>query len=359
MKGSVGVAAVVLMLSVASPVHSQSIADLVERLKPSVAFVLVTGEQQKVSGTSFVVHQQGLLATALHVVEDARDIMVQLHGGQSFAADVVATNAENDLAILRIPRTDLVALTLLDPASIRQGDEVLVVGYPLANLLGNYEVTVTRGIVSAVRTQLGLIQVDAAMNPGVSGGPVVNLRGDVVGVAVSAVRTSQQVNFASPSWAVKTMLDVLSVQAVAELPKLQLPLTRPREIELKASKSLSAGAVGTELGVACTSPPPFARAITAVSGNLNVPGNLMAITWLSLREGAQANDRGAFGHLYADRRFNPDFTEKRFSFSVDNLNLPPVPVCSNYTYRSPTLCINCLFGARYSILYKVPIGGAP
>lgn len=105
----------VILVFLASPAYSQSVPELLERLKPSVAFVLVSGEQQTASGTAFVVHSQGMLATALHVVEDARDITVQLHGGQSFAAEVVAANVETDLAVLRVERTGLTALKPVGP----------------------------------------------------------------------------------------------------------------------------------------------------------------------------------------------------------------------------------------------------
>lgn len=338
------------------PVYSQGSPELVDRLRPSIALVLVSGDWGKTSGTAFAIHSDGLFATAFHVVEDAKEVLLQLHGGQSFSADVVAGNPEADLAILRIARTGLTPLPILDASAIRQGEDILVIGFPLSTVLGNYDVTVTRGIVSAVRSQLGLIQVDAAMNPGVSGGPVVNLRGQVVGVAVSALRTSQQVNFASPSWVLKSMLDSLIGQPIAALARLRLPLIRPVEVELRAGKTMSANAQGTEVGVACIAPPPTGRSITAVRGNLDIPGNVMAIVWLSLREGvASFNDPRAFGHLFADRRVNSyEFTERRTAISLTDLNLPAEQICASQTFKSPGICVNCRFEARYMITYKVP-----
>jgi len=181
------------------PASTQSYADIVQRARSSVAFVLASTERGRNSGTAFVVNQEGLLITALHVVEAATELTVTFPGVPPHPGVVVAADVDADLAVLRVTRSGLPPLPIAPPETTRVGDEILVMGYPLASILGAYEVTVTRGIVSALRTDLGMIQVDAAMNPGVSGGPVVNARGEVIGVAVSGLRTGQQVNFAVPS----------------------------------------------------------------------------------------------------------------------------------------------------------------
>jgi hypothetical protein len=197
------------------------------------------------------------------------------------------------------------------------------------------------------------------MNPGVSGGPVVNLRGEVIGVAISSLRTGQQVNFASPGAAVKDLLDGLAGRPVAELPRLRTPMTGSSEVPLQFDKGVSAGSSGTELGVVCTTPPARARAITAVRGNLNVPGNLLAATWLSLRRGVEGNSQEAFGLLYHDNRFQPELRDRRLSVSVGTLDGPPEPVCLNYTYRTPTVCMNCRFQVKYAVEYRVLAITAP
>lgn len=179
-------------------VQSQSLPDLFDRIRPSIAFVLARSAQGAVSGTGFLVHPDGLLLTAHHVVNLAREISVVLPGQRVQRAIVIGANPDIDIAVLQIPIHGIQPLTLGDSSRVRAGEEILVAGYPLASVLGTYEVTITRGIVNAVRTQAGLIQIDAPINPGMSGGPIVNLRGEVIGVAVLVLRGAQSVNFAVP-----------------------------------------------------------------------------------------------------------------------------------------------------------------
>lgn len=243
-----------LVVGLTRPGQTQSIADIVERSRPSLAFVLATSERDRSSGSAFVINGEGLLVTALHIAEAARELSVTFPGGPTVPASVVAADAEADLAILRVARTGLRALPLATPQAMRQGDEVLVLGYPLASVLGNYDVTVTRGIVSALRPELGMIQVDAAMNPGVSGGPVLNSQGEVIGVAVAGLRARQQVNFAVPVGSVAKLVDQIAGRPIPELPALRIPLLVSQEVPLAVQKGFPASSTGTELGAPCTTP---------------------------------------------------------------------------------------------------------
>ena len=163
--------------------HSQTVPDLVDRIRPSIGLVRTRGSDGTVTGTAFVVHSDGYLVTALHVVVRAVEVQVAL-GGQVDGAEIVAVDRANDLALLRVRRTELVVLPLSGEGPARTGEEVLVVGFPFAELLGPQDIVVTKGIVSAAYGSLPqlfqgwlpitgpILQVDAAMNPGVSGGPV-------------------------------------------------------------------------------------------------------------------------------------------------------------------------------------------
>jgi len=117
-----------------------------------------------------------------------------------------------DAAVLKVNGAGFAALPMGDSNTVRQGQEVLVLGYPLPTQVGFEDVTVTRGIVSALRSTQGTVQIDAAINPGNSGGPVLNLRGEVIGVAVARVertaqgRPVQQINYAVLSNLVRTIL---------------------------------------------------------------------------------------------------------------------------------------------------------
>ena len=133
----------------------QDIPEVVGRVKPSVAFVFASGDQFKGSGSAFVVDTSGLLVTALHVVEDANRVSVVLPGKEPELADVMEFDSDNDLALLRINQSNLSPLALGDSDALRSGEEIIVIGYPLADALGTYDVTVTKGIISAIRPRSG------------------------------------------------------------------------------------------------------------------------------------------------------------------------------------------------------------
>jgi Do/DeqQ family serine protease len=158
---------------------------------------------------------QGLVLTNNHVIAGADDISVTLADGRSFEAEVIGTDPDTDLAMVKIPAEDLQALPMADSKHLRVGDFVVAVGNPFG--LGQ---TVTSGIVSALgRTGFrgleyqNFIQTDASINPGNSGGALINLRGELVGIN-SAIFTPSGGNvgigFAIPSAMARYVMDQLS-----------------------------------------------------------------------------------------------------------------------------------------------------
>jgi putative serine protease PepD len=157
----------------------------------------------RATGSGFAIDQVGHVVTNAHVVEGASDVSLVLSNGRRVDADVIGSDADNDLAVLQVSAADaegLRALTLGRSAQLRVGDPVLAVGSPLG-----LEGTVTAGIVSAVDRQArfgdngnrqSAIQTDAAINPGNSGGPLVNAAGQVVGVntAIATLGASRSGN---------------------------------------------------------------------------------------------------------------------------------------------------------------------
>ena len=148
--------------------------------------------------------KKGYVLTNHHVIRGADDISITLHDGRSFEAEVIGTDPDTDLAMVRIPAEDLQALQFADSKSLRVGDFVVAVGNPFG--LGQ---TVTSGIVSALGRSAfrglefqNFIQTDASINPGNSGGALINLRGELVGIN-SAIFTPSGGNvgigFAIPS----------------------------------------------------------------------------------------------------------------------------------------------------------------
>jgi S1-C subfamily serine protease len=182
-------------------------ADVVERVLPSVVNVRTTtfaGEQAEGSGV--ILDRQGIVVTNNHVVEGARRVTIAVNdrtGARSLKAEVIGTAPERDLAVLRVRGKNLVPAKLGRSASLRLGDGLLAIGFPLG--LGGP--TVTRGIVSGLNRTIspgngptleGLLQTDAAVNPGNSGGALIDLSGRLVGINTAAAQasTAENIGFA-------------------------------------------------------------------------------------------------------------------------------------------------------------------
>jgi S1-C subfamily serine protease len=200
--------------------YSSAVIAAVERVGPSVAHLEVwapappaprrgrnrarpSGDSVPAgSGSGFVFTPDGFLLTNSHVVERATRIRATFADGSSYAAEIVGTDPDTDLAVLRVNAPSLVAATLGDSAALRAGQVVIAIGNPLG-----FASTVTSGVVSALgRTMRGqsgrlidaVIQTDAALNPGNSGGPLVDSRGEVVGINTAIIAGAQGICFAVP-----------------------------------------------------------------------------------------------------------------------------------------------------------------
>lgn len=132
-------------------------------------------------GSGFFVSDDGFILTNNHVVVDATDIYVTLTDGREFKAKVIGTDERTDVALIKIEAKDMVPLVIGDPKKLKKGQWVLAIGSPFG-----LDSTVTSGIVSAIGRDTGeylpFIQTDVAVNPGNSGGPLINLDGEVVGI---------------------------------------------------------------------------------------------------------------------------------------------------------------------------------
>jgi len=180
-----------------------SVADIAQRVLPSVVSISARGARGGGTGTGFVIDSTGFILTNNHVIADAAvdggSIEVQLNDGTTLDATIIGRDSAYDLAVLKVDRTGLTALTFGDSDQVAVGDAVIAIGSPLG-LSG----TVTLGIVSAKdravtagedagdNSYINAIQTDAAINPGNSGGPLVNSAGAVIGVnsAIATLGTS-------------------------------------------------------------------------------------------------------------------------------------------------------------------------
>jgi serine protease Do len=200
---------------------------LTERLKPTLVQVRVRrpaepetegrsphGEppdERRTQGSGFIVRQDGYIVTNAHVVDEAERIHVRLADGRRFTARLVGLDERVDLALLKIDATGLPVAALGDSNRLRVGEFVLALGHPFG-----LDQTVSFGIVSRKGAPLRVaapgfdfIQTDAAVNPGNSGGPLVNMAGEVVGVNSMAARNGS-IGFAIPVNLVKSLLPQLA-----------------------------------------------------------------------------------------------------------------------------------------------------
>jgi serine protease Do len=205
-------------------------ADVVAKANPGVVSVVATraipaGEDagagetaqedrvQRGTGAGFIVDPEGLVVTNQHVIANADRIRVKLYDGRTQAATVVGADNATDLALLKIAVNDLTPLRLGDSDALRVGDSVIAIGNPL-----EYERSVTAGIVSALGRKVyeaepseSFIQTDAAINRGNSGGPLLNKRGEVIGVNTVIRSDGRGISFAVPSNVVKHVVTQLRV----------------------------------------------------------------------------------------------------------------------------------------------------
>jgi S1-C subfamily serine protease len=204
--------AVAQMLASATPRPASS-ADVFQIIQPSFVIVQTTEPGDDTDsgglGSGVIVNEAGDILTCLHVVAAASAIQVTFADGTQSAAAVVARQPEHDIAVLRAAKlpAHIIPATLGNPWAMRVGDEAYVIGNPLS-LSGSLSAGVISGFDRSVapvnsKQQLrGLIQIDAAVNPGSSGGPLLNRHGQVIGIVTGLVNPVGQNAFSGIGFAV-------------------------------------------------------------------------------------------------------------------------------------------------------------
>ena len=280
-----------------------SIAAVAAAVQPSVVQLNVSGSQGEGTGTGFVVSSEGYIVTNNHVVGDAGDggtIDVTFVDGSTATGKLVGANPGYDIAVVKVDRTDLTALTLGSSDAVNVGDVAIAIGSPLG-LQG----TVTSGIISALDrpvtaggrgdlAYINAIQTDAAINPGNSGGPLVNALGEVIGVN-SAIATLGMgdasgnigLGFSIPIDTAKRIVDEIIKTGTSQTPVIGV------QLDMNFAGPGGAVAVVTPGSPADTAGLQEGDVITKVEGNLisdstalivairaNAPGDQIELTVL-------------------------------------------------------------------------------
>lgn len=203
--------------------------EIYQKVNPSVVTVLAQLEDGVSVGTGVIFTQDGYILTNYHVVAGGRDCGITLDNGRSYEVKYVAGDADNDLAILKVDLTGLPAATFGDSDALTVGDKVYAIGNPLGVELRG---TLTDGIVSAINRnvwvdgrEMTLIQTNAALNSGNSGGPLINVYGQVVGINTIKMSSSyssvEGLGFALPTSSIQYMVnDLLTYGELLPEPEL-------------------------------------------------------------------------------------------------------------------------------------------
>ena len=234
--------------------EDDAISKVVENVSPSV--VTIVGNYQGTSaamqysnptahGTGVIYKSNGFIITNAHVVKDIKNLTVVLTSGELFPGNVLFSDEDADLAIVKIDRIGLTPLTFAKEETILSGKTAIAIGTPISLSMRN---TVTKGIVSGVDVELSdsyykLIQTDAAINPGNSGGPLVNVKGELIGINSSKYASANidNIGFAIPVDTVNYVIKQYETNGKILRPKLNFSLSQSWEasIGLPTNKGLT------------------------------------------------------------------------------------------------------------------------
>lgn len=186
-----------------------------QQLNPAIVSIECPLNDGISSGSGCIINNKGIILTSSHVIENAKTINVITNSGIKYTAKVLSVMGEdNDLALLKIePKEKLQVITLGDSEKIQTGQRVLAIGNPFG-----FNGTLTTGIISRIDYKRNKIQTDAAINPGSSGGPIINAAGEVIGISQSIYNPDNNksnigIGFAVPINEAKKFIELSQISA--------------------------------------------------------------------------------------------------------------------------------------------------
>jgi len=218
---------------------SEASAELLEDFLNSVVVVTGRATSSISTGTGVIISKDGYIVTNYHVINDAETVSVRLYGEKmSVPAQVVGFHVDDDVAVLKIDRTGLRAAPFADSDDVRYGEKVYAVGNPEGE---EFSWSITQGIVSSPRRQLmiynnegvlekkmNVVQTDASVNHGNSGGPLINVRGEIVGIVTLKRSDSAGMGFALPADGVRA--DVIAIIETGNADNANSGISMPRPL---------------------------------------------------------------------------------------------------------------------------------
>jgi len=179
-----------------------------EKINPAIVAIDAELKMGVSGGTGCIINENGTILTSKHVIDGSKKIEVTTYDGKTYPAEIIPTkNKNSDLALIKItPKTPLKIIKLGNSDTLKVGQKILAIGNPFG-----FSGTLTQGIVSRIDLAKNKIQTDAAINPGCSGGPILNTTGEVVGISQSIYNPDNNISnigigFAIPSDEVKKFI---------------------------------------------------------------------------------------------------------------------------------------------------------
>lgn len=295
--------------------ENEALIMAVDLIKPATVTILNFGRSGMSSGSGVIIDAAGYIVTNHHVVEGASNLEVIFSHGGRVTAQLVGSSPDFDLAVIKVDSSHVPAVASLgDSSALRQGERVAAIG----SALGDFRDTVTSGVISAHNRSLGglrsLLQTDTPINHGNSGGPLINLYGEVVGINVMVLRgntfggdVAEGLGFAIPSNIVKTV-----ARQLIETGEAQVPFLGVSYADLNPQLSL-------EKGTSLTTGVFIERVI---SGTAAARAGLQAGDVILALNGQQIDDHHPFSELLLGHSVGQDVTltvvrgDQRFEVTV-------------------------------------------